>query len=175
MIHRLTCFCLAFRMLCQSIMATILVLLRMNMALTASPRCSTFKVGLLKHECLLILNCLVHEIAGPPYWNAKPEDSQIALNGNIELLCDAGGSPNPKITWSKLHRNGIRRSFKSRQTKFANNWILICVLGFEVLGNNKVLKLSSVTRKDSGDYLCKVDNEIGSIEQKIHISVNGNG
>ena len=47
-------------------------------------------------------------------------------------------------------------------------------IGFEIVSTEKFLKLSISTRKDAGSYTCKADNEIGSIEHKIHLAVNGN-
>lgn len=42
-------------------------------------------------------------IAGPPYWISKPTNISAKINENIEIKCDAGGSPNPAITWINVN------------------------------------------------------------------------
>ena len=49
-------------------------------------------------------------LAGPPHWLAKPSDVSVKINDKLELKCNAGGSPKPKISWLKKTAAGIFRS-----------------------------------------------------------------
>ncbi|XP_034445775.1 basement membrane-specific heparan sulfate proteoglycan core protein isoform X2 [Hippoglossus hippoglossus] len=79
-----------------------------------------------------------------------PEPLMIVVEGQTATLrCDAHGFPSPTITWSKL------RSPLPWRHKIVNNSLV----------------LPNVGRQDSGEYICKATNNMGTTEVTIMLDV----
>ena len=69
---------------------------------------------------------------------------------SITIPCNATGHPQPVITWSKA----VGRLPKDRS---------------DVI--NGVLKVSDVTRRDGGTYICKAENILGTATKTVQLMV----
>jgi hypothetical protein len=77
------------------------------------------------------------------------------LGSDVDIICDADGSPQPKIIWRKVITNSLHE----------NN---------ELIG--KLLKISKIKSTDSGLYECVVYNANNKVILKkvISLKINGN-
>merc|ERR1711971_402974 len=92
---------------------------------------------------------IVHklEVLQRPVIKAQPENGFLVVKEgtSITLQCQAGGNPQPKITWT---RNG------------------------QLLGEAERLKVKKLSPEGSGDYLCTADNGVGEpVEFKFTVEV----
>merc|ERR1711971_491546 len=92
---------------------------------------------------------IVHklEVLQRPVIKAQPENGFLVVKEgtSITLQCQAGGNPQPKITWTR---------------------------GGEVLGEGERLKVKKLSPEGAGDYLCTADNGVGEpVEFKFTVEV----
>lgn len=123
-------------------------------------------------ECKVIIGILL-ATAGPPYWITKPSNISAKLNENIELVCDAGGSPIPKITWSWTNAKGEKTIIYMYYTIIIIIWFINSFKGEQLMSSSKSLNIHTSLKED-GFYTCKADNGVGSLEEKILLTINGN-
>ncbi|XP_058830387.1 cell adhesion molecule Dscam2 isoform X2 [Topomyia yanbarensis] len=87
----------------------------------------------------------------PPSWVREPLDLSVILGNSIYLPCEAGGFPEPTISW--FRRKG--KDFLSLPSK------------------NNTLSVNYATLSDAGYYKCEAFNGVGDVLSKIvHIDVN---
>jgi len=95
------------------------------------------------------------EVYVPSKWINEPQNTSEMLGSNVEINCDADGSPQPKIVWRKTITNNLN----------ANN---------EFVG--KLLKISKTQLSDSGLYECIVynANNMVVLRKLISLKIIGN-
>lgn len=96
--------------------------------------------------------------ASPPVWKNETEIRSSMLNpvritvgGTLLLKCPAKGNPLPRITWLRDGKSLPRDITYHHSTA--------------------MLYLSDVQPSEGGEYVCKLDNEHGSIEAAFHVYV----
>ncbi|GFY47205.1 titin [Trichonephila inaurata madagascariensis] len=89
-------------------------------------------------------------VRSPPYWIKEPEDVEIVEGSSASLICNAGGTPQPKISWRKTGDIQNKDYFK-HVTRSDNNTSLL---------------LHPVMKEHEGIYICEVNNDVGEILQK---------
>ncbi|XP_055715988.1 cell adhesion molecule Dscam2 isoform X2 [Phlebotomus papatasi] len=90
----------------------------------------------------------------PPHWKQEPKDTAVMLGNPISLHCEAGGFPEPTISWFK------------GQGKMSQDFHLIPL-------KNNTLTVDFATSDDEGYYMCLAKNDIGSgLKKVIHVNVN---
>lgn len=98
----------------------------------------------------------------PPRLLVEPEDTSVALGHSVILHCQAGGSPQPSITWMKA--DGIQPG--SRKEIITTNSRL------SLYGNGSLL-LERVEAADEGFYVCQATNGIDEgLSIVMHLYVN---
>ena len=50
------------------------------------------------------------EVYVPSKWIIEPENTSAILGSNVEMICDADGSPKPKIIWRKIVTNSLQEN-----------------------------------------------------------------
>ncbi len=95
------------------------------------------------------------EVYVPSKWINEPQNKSEIIGSDIEIFCDADGSPQPRIVWRKINANSLNE----------NN---------EVIG--KLLKISKIKLSDSGLYECVVYNPNNAIvlRKVISLKIIGN-
>jgi len=95
------------------------------------------------------------EVYVPSKWINEPQNTSVILGSDLEINCDADGSPQPRIVWRKINANSLNE----------NN---------EIFG--KLLKISKTKLSDSGLYECVVYNSNNKVLLKkvISLKINGN-
>ena len=75
-----------------------------------------------------------------------PDTSQtITVSGSVLFQCRAvGGIPTPSITWSRVDGRPLHRNAETM--------------------DGGVLRINQVTGDEQGQYVCKAENEVGSVE-----------
>ncbi|VDN02308.1 unnamed protein product [Thelazia callipaeda] len=96
--------------------------------------------------------------ASPPVWKNETEirawmlnPVRITVGGTLLLRCPAKGNPLPNITWLK--------DGKELEREVTNHY------------SSAILYLNDVQPTESGKYVCKLNNEYGSIEATFHVYV----
>ena len=85
----------------------------------------------------------------PPRITTEPErESEVSVEQNLTLTCNASGDPLPEVAWSKEGQT-LRL--------------------FNVTG--PVLHLVNVTRKDVGSYKCTAKNKVGEVSHPAAVNV----
>uniref|UniRef100_A0A6G1SD09 Hemicentin-2 n=1 Tax=Aceria tosichella TaxID=561515 RepID=A0A6G1SD09_9ACAR len=92
-------------------------------------------------------------------WNKVPADTEIGLNKDVTIECDATSQPNPIIQWTKLP------SSTSKGLNDSNKSI--------VVSQGKYLKITRAQHKDSGLYECTAHNGADSLRRVIQLTVRG--
>ncbi|GFU50497.1 titin [Nephila pilipes] len=98
-------------------------------------------------------------VRSPPYWIKEPEDVEIVEGSTVTLFCNAGGTPQPKITWRKMGETQNKDYFKY-------------VTGSD---NNGSLLLHPAMKEHEGIYTCEVNNDVGeTLKKQATVIVHGN-
>eukprot|EP00057_Strongylocentrotus_purpuratus_P018767 XP_011673241.1 PREDICTED: vascular cell adhesion protein 1-like [Strongylocentrotus purpuratus] len=91
-----------------------------------------------------------------PYWTpAEPGKISVNETENITLSCNSGGEPAPFINWTRINRDG----------EVMKN---VSLADETVLGD---LRLTNVSRKQSGIYRCKSINQFGNDAADVELVV----
>ena len=85
-------------------------------------------------------------VADQPEIILHPENHTISERDNVTLSCNATGSPEPTMSWT---RNGF-------PVNTSNN------SSISFSEDKKLLTITNVNRTDSGEYRCVANNSIGS-------------
>ncbi|XP_023225215.1 Down syndrome cell adhesion molecule-like protein Dscam2 [Centruroides sculpturatus] len=101
------------------------------------------------------LSVLLH-VEAPPVWRKEPSDLETSIGDEINLNCEAYGSPEPHIIWRKI---------SDKTTEKLNDEIKI---------KNGSLHIKSITEEDAGMYQCEASNNVGSsLKKTIALIVRG--
>ncbi|GFY66508.1 titin [Trichonephila inaurata madagascariensis] len=88
----------------------------------------------------------------PPHWLKEPEDAETIEGSSVSLFCNAGGTPQPRITWKKI---GEKQNIY--YSKF--------VTGSDA-NTNGTLSIYPVLKEHEGIYICEVNNDVGETLKK---------
>ena len=115
-------------------------------------------------------------------WRKVAKDTEVGLNQELLLECDAVGSPEPTVEWLKHSppkdqtSNGIYQ-LKCRNMSIMNHTNL-CVLthdsGTSMIARGPILKIPRIQHKDSGLYECLAKNGVDDmLRQIVQVKVRG--
>ncbi|KAG8178103.1 hypothetical protein JTE90_017451 [Oedothorax gibbosus] len=94
-------------------------------------------------------------VRAPPFWITEPVDVESVEGRNVNLICKAGGTPQPKIHWKKLNSHNEEPTVDE----------------FRI--SNGTLSLTPVLKYNEGVYICQVNNEVGEVlEKKANVVVH---
>ncbi|XP_025060802.1 hemicentin-2 [Alligator sinensis] len=80
----------------------------------------------------------------PPAFTELPGDLSLSTGEGLELVCGAKGNPMPRITWT-MYNQPVTSGISERSGR-------------------STLQRDSVTKEDSGTYICTAENSAGSIK-----------
>merc|ERR1719430_63387 len=75
-----------------------------------------------------------------------------AQGEGLTIPCMATGDPSPKVQWSRRGATAVHRMV--------------------LPGDPSILQLHSVTREDSGEYICQARNSLSSAEVFVHVAIH---
>ncbi|XP_039598490.1 titin-like, partial [Polypterus senegalus] len=101
------------------------------------------------------VSVLISEQKRAPSCDSPLQPTTLAEGDVLHLTCHFQGSDPMKVQWLK-DRKEVKSSNKCRMT-FENH--------------TATLEISEVTKADSGDYLCKATNDVGSDSSKAKITI----
>lgn len=101
----------------------------------------------------MILPC----VPAPPYFTVRPSDVRVPLGSSVSFACSAEGSPPPSVFWS---REG------SRLLMFPGS-----VHGDVSVSTEGTLSMKSVSREDSGYFVCSALSVAGSATERALLEV----
>ena len=83
---------------------------------------------------------------------SSPRNTTVVQNNNVELSCQATGSPKPSITWHKKGGGQMPASYS-------------------VVNGN--LQIIGVKKSEEGFYVCTASNVLGFQQAEAKMTVNG--
>lgn len=89
-------------------------------------------------------NCFFFSLFTVPLITIPPENKKVKPGTNIELKCEAVGSPEPSYFWTK---NGHTLKFTNR---------------IYIAADNRTLNIDHVKESDAGKFECIAENSLGS-------------
>ncbi|KAG8187812.1 hypothetical protein JTE90_001187 [Oedothorax gibbosus] len=97
----------------------------------------------------------------PPKWSLLPKDKETVVGDDLSIECVAKGYPTPVVTWKIYDKENIKKySIDQRSPRIETT--------------NGILKISSATKEDEGNYVCEASNDIGEgITHTVLVSVLG--
>ena len=110
--------------------------------------CMHFYADVLFISYLPFANKIDFKITDKPEITTHPESEDIKEGGNVTLSCNSTANPLPTTSWTK------------DESPVTNN----SRVNFSVV--NKVLTITNVNRKDSGEYRCVASNKLGNDTSK---------
>ena len=110
--------------------------------------CMHFYADVLFISYLPFANKIDFKITDKPEITTHPESEDIKEGGNVTLSCNSTANPLPTTLWTK------------DESPVTNN----SRVNFSVV--NKVLTITNVNRKDSGEYRCVASNKLGNDTSK---------
>ncbi|KAG8172827.1 hypothetical protein JTE90_022929 [Oedothorax gibbosus] len=103
--------------------------------------------GSIQHTAYLQVKVTNVFFKAPPKWLQTPKDIISTIGENLSFMCNASGSPKPKIQWKKI--------------KDKNNVpILVTALIKTLDESSNLFKIPAVSYEDDGTYECIADNGI---------------
>lgn len=82
-------------------------------------------------------------------------DQKVNVSATISLLCDAAGTPNPTVVWTK------------------NNHTVVEGSGVILSQHNHILTIQRVKKEDSGLYICTACNSRGCDTSQAYLTTEG--
>ncbi|XP_037554585.1 Down syndrome cell adhesion molecule homolog isoform X1 [Dermacentor silvarum] len=135
-------------------------------SLDAGPESSVLVLKRLGVDDIGNYTCVVSNAAGtdkfqaflrfpvPPFWKREPEPAEALQGERAILSCEAGGYPEPQVTWKRRHADGAERPVvKSDRVRVTENGSLL---------------LEPVLVSDRGWYACQAHN---GVPPDVHRSV----
>ncbi|KAH8030056.1 hypothetical protein HPB51_006488 [Rhipicephalus microplus] len=94
----------------------------------------------------------------PPFWKREPEPVQAVRGERAVLSCEAGGYPEPQVTWKRRHADGAERAVvKSDRVRVTENGSL---------------QLDPVLVSDRGWYTCQAHNGVPpDVQRQVALKV----
>ena len=114
----------------------------------ASKLCITGILCQSENICMMFF-CL-HIFAGKPEVFVYPDRVVVAEGDDVEVSCNASGTPYPTLTWNRLLGNRPKNMVVSR---------------------NGVMKIRRVKMSESGIYQCTAENIVGSSSRPSFIVI----
>ncbi|XP_022083672.1 basement membrane-specific heparan sulfate proteoglycan core protein-like isoform X3 [Acanthaster planci] len=108
------------------------------------------------YQCMAENDAGVAEASAKITVMARPQITQMPLNMTLnrgdpfELICQATGSPQPRVTWER--KDGKRVLMRRSES-------------------TALLSQESASTSDAGIYYCKATNSLGSTTQMVHVRV----
>ncbi|KAG8172953.1 hypothetical protein JTE90_005602 [Oedothorax gibbosus] len=97
----------------------------------------------------------------PPKWSVIPKDQETVVGDDLSIECVADGYPTPRVTWKITDHDNFKTFNVDKKSP-------------RIETTNGLIKISSVTKEDEGNYVCEASNDIGeSIARTVHVSVLG--
>ena len=88
-------------------------------------------------------------IQTPPSARLQPSGSvQVLLGSALQLRCEVGGDPQPRLTWRRIGAEGPRE-----------------------VGWEEVYQIAAVRREDEGTYACLASSVAGEVEERVQVLV----
>ncbi|TFK00621.1 cell surface glycoprotein MUC18 [Platysternon megacephalum] len=97
-----------------------------------------------------------------PYFIQKPSSIRVTLGDDVTFKCKVQGSPPLSVNWEKDGRHVRGWSDSSR-------------FQIESLGESNALKIQCARLGDSGTYMCRAENPIGSASATATLVVDTHG
>ncbi|CAN7993970.1 unnamed protein product [Ixodes hexagonus] len=91
----------------------------------------------------------------PPKWEVEPENAAVVQGRNVQLQCNANGTPQPTITWM-IASDSTREEFLPLYNSHKYG-----------LFPNGTLSIHQLEPEESGYYLCKASNGFGEDLSKL--------
>ncbi|KAL1441066.1 hypothetical protein MTO96_008816 [Rhipicephalus appendiculatus] len=94
----------------------------------------------------------------PPFWKREPEPVEAVQGERAVLSCEAGGYPEPQVTWKRRHADGAERAVvKSDRVRVTENGSL---------------QLEPVLVSDRGWYACQAHNGVPpDVQRQVALKV----
>ncbi|XP_068213179.1 cell adhesion molecule Dscam2-like isoform X2 [Palaemon carinicauda] len=94
----------------------------------------------------------------PPRWVVEPHDVSVVRGEDAHLSCHATGFPHPTVTWKKIPPG------RDKNYNTVVNTGMEVVMGVPIsrTWSNGTLIVSSATEEAEGNYLCEVNNGVGT-------------
>ena len=87
-----------------------------------------------------------------PSLKQRPVETTVNKSQTATLLCTADGNPSPKVTWSKLNSS--------------------LPVGRHIVESSGALTVKDVRPGDEGDYSCRAENLLGSVNATAKLTVH---
>ncbi|KAM7308593.1 hypothetical protein ISCGN_012227 [Ixodes scapularis] len=99
-------------------------------------------------------------VQGRPHWLKEPvKELVVALGEETTLRCDVIGSPQARVTWSRLNKEDLVEEPPGPRWQTGRD--------------SSSLEMVSVSRDDVGTYRCRADNGLGQISADMDLVVRG--
>ncbi|CAM1324704.1 ROBO1 (predicted) [Pycnogonum litorale] len=87
-----------------------------------------------------------------PHFKKVPQEVTVITNDNVRLQCQAGGDPEPIITWRRQDGK--------------------MPIGRSMIADDKSLRIRHVTPSDEGIYVCDATNIVGMVSATVNLVVH---
>lgn len=96
----------------------------------------------------------IFKVEAPPQFIVEPDSKNVTINETIEMMCEADGTPPPKVEWlfnGKLVGVAGEKRYEMSETKFV---------------------IKEATKPDTGSHACRATNTHGLAYKNIYINVD---
>lgn len=98
----------------------------------------------------------------PPKWIVEPKDVSVQAESDVQLDCQAGGYPQPTVTWKRAitaHPGDYKDFLYEPNVNLFQNGSLL---------------FKKISKESEGHFLCEAKNSIGSgVSKVVFLKVNG--
>ncbi|GBL76501.1 Down syndrome cell adhesion molecule-like protein Dscam2 [Araneus ventricosus] len=134
-------------------------------------------------------------IQAPPHWIKQPENVETIEGNRATLLCNAGGPPQPRITWKKIDIPRVKEFSFPSQVSIGDRTSAMCFaekaappVSFIWYKNGELIRslpdvviktdevfsviiISPVSETSKGNYTCSIKNLFGEASYSTFLSV----